>query len=138
MKTKFTFRSIAFMMAAFILASCAMGKGDRRNNNLEQAVLTRLDTIPNVEYVGMSDVHTLDNDSLQSVVIYYVTDSVGNRIERNSRVTTNYDCSEIFAWEDLDSTVLEDTKQMVSKKLEEKGINMDGSLIDALIELKKR
>lgn len=138
MKTKFTFRSIAFMMAAFILASCAMSKGDRRNNNLEQAVLTRLDTIPNVEYVGMSDVHTLDNDSLQSVVIYYVTDSVGNRIERNSRVTTNDDCSEIFAWEDLDSTVLEDTKQMVSKKLEEKGINMDGSLIDALIELKKR
>lgn len=138
MKTKLTFRSIAFMMVASILASYAMGKGDRRNNNLEQAVLTRLDTIPNVEYVGMSNVHTLDNDSLQSVVIYYVTDSVGNRIEHNSRVTTNDDCSEIFAWEDLDSTVLEDTKQMVSKKLEEKGINMDGSLIDALIELKKR
>lgn len=137
MKTKFSILSIAFLMAVSLLASCSMGKGDRRDSNLEQAVLTRLDSISNVEYVGMSDVHTLDGNRLQSVVIYYVTDSIGNRIEQNARVTTNDDCSEVFAWEDLDSNILGETKQMVSDKLEAKGINMDGSLIDALIELKK-
>lgn len=137
MKTKFSILSIAFLMAVSLLASCSMGKGDRRDSNLEQAVLTRLDSIPNVEYVGMSDVHTLDGNRLRSVVIYYVTDSIGNRIERNARVTTNDDCSEVFAWEDLDSSVLGETKQKVTDKLEEKGINLDGSLIDALIELKK-
>ena len=137
MKTKFSILSIAFLMAVSLLASCSMGKGDRRDSNLEQAVLTRLDSISNVEYVGMSDVHTLDGNRLQSVVIYYVTDSIGNRIERNARVTTNEDYSEVFAWEDLDSSVLGETKQKVSDKLEEKGINLDDSLIDALIELKK-
>ena len=94
MKTKFTILPIAFLTAASLLASCSMGKGDRR-------------------------------------------DSIGNRIERNARVTTNDDCSEVFTWEDLDSSVLGETKQKVSDKLEEKGINLDGSLIDALIELKK-
>ena len=93
---------------------------------------------PNVEYVGVSDVHTLDDNRLQSVVIYYVTDSIGNRVERNAQVTINEDCSEIFVWEDLDSNVLGETMQTVSDKLEEKGIYMDRSLIDALIELKKR
>lgn len=137
MKTKFKILSIAFLMTAYTFASCSIGKGDRRDSNLEQAVLTRLDSISNVEYVGMSDVHTLADNRLQSVVIYYVTDSIGNRIERNASVTTNDDCSEVFAWEDLDSHVLGETKQMVCDKLEEKGINMDGSLIDALIELKK-
>ena len=137
MKTKFTILSISFLMAASLFASCSMGKGDRRDSNLEQAVLTRLDSISNVEYVGMSDVHTIDGNRLQSVVIYYVTDSIGNRIERNARVTTNEDYSEVFAWEDLDSNVLGETKQMVCDKLEEKGINLDGSLIDSLIELKK-
>jgi len=137
MKTKFTILSISFLMAVSLFASCSMGKGDRRDSNLEQAVLTRLDSISNVEYVGMSDVHTIDGNRLQSVVIYYVTDSIGNRIEQNARVTTNDDCSEVFAWEDLDSNILGETKQMVSDKLEAKGINMDGSLIDALIELKK-
>ena len=132
MKTKFTILSISFLMAVSLFASCSMGKGDRRDSNLEQAVLTRLDSISNVEYVGMSDVHTIDGNRLQSVVIYYVTDSIGNRIERNARVTTNEDYSEVFAWEDLG-----ETKQMVSDKLEEKGINLDGSLIDSLIELKK-
>ena len=137
MKTKFTILSISFLMAASLFASCSMGKGDRRDSNLEQAVLTRLDSISNLEYEGHSDVHTIDGNRLQSVVIYYVTDSIGNRIERNARVTTNEDYSEVFAWEDLDSNVLGETKQMVSDKLEEKGINLDGSLIDSLIELKK-
>ena len=67
-----------------------------------------------------------------------MADSVGNRIERNARVTANDDCSEVFAWEDLDSNVLGETKRMISGKLEEKGIDMDGSLIDALLELKKQ
>ncbi len=138
MKTEPTLFSIAFLTVSFLLASCSMGKGDRRDSNLEQAVLTRLDSIPNVEYVGVSDIHTLDDNRLQSVVIYYVTDSIGNRVERNARVTINEDCSEIFVWEELDSNVLGETKQTVSDNLEGKGIYMDRSLIDALIELKKR
>lgn len=138
MKTESALFCIAFLTASFLLASCSMDKGDRRDSNLEQAVLTRLDSIPNVEYVGVSDVHTLYDNRLQSVVIYYVTDSIGNRVERNAQVTINEDCSEIFVWEDLDSNVLGETKQTVSDKLEEKGIYMDRSLIDALIELKKR
>lgn len=64
--------------------------------------------------------------------------STGNKVEHNARVTTNDDCSEVYTWEELDSNVLGDTKQMISYKLEEKGIDMDGSIIDALIELKKR
>lgn len=138
MKTKITFCTIVFLMVAFLLASCSMGKGDRRDRNLEQAVLTRLDSIPDVEYVGMSDVKALEDNRLQAVIIYYVADSAGNRIERNARVTANDDCSEVFAWEDLDSNVLGETKRMISDKLEEKGIDMDDSLIDALLELKKR
>lgn len=138
MKTESALFCIAFLTASFLLASCSMDKGDRRDSNLEQAVLTRLDSIPNVEYVGVSDVHTLNDNRLQSVVIYYVTDSIGNRVERNAQVTINEDCSEIFVWEDLDSNVLGETMQTVSDKLEEKGIYMDRSLIDALIELKKR
>ena len=138
MKTESALFCIAFLTASFLLASCSMDKGDRRDSNLEQAVLTRLDSIPNVEYVGVSDVHTLEDNRLQSVVIYYVTDSIGNRVERNAQVTINEDCSEIFVWEDLDSNVLGETMQTVSDKLEEKGIYMDRSLIDALIELKKR
>ena len=128
MKTESALFCIAFLTASFLLASCSMDKGDRRDSNLEQAVLTRLDSIPNVEYVGVSDVHTLDDNRLQSVVIYYVTDSIGNRVERNAQVTINEDCSEIFVWEDLDSNVLGETMQTVR----------DRSLIDALIELKKR
>ena len=138
MKTESALFCIAFLTASFLLASCSMDKGDRRDSNLEQAVLTRLDSIPNVEYVGVSDVHTLDDNRLQSVVIYYVTDSIGNRVERNAQVTINEDCSEINVWEELDSNVHRETKQTVSHKLEEKGIYMDRSLIDALIELKKR
>ena len=138
MKTESALFCIAFLTASFLLASCSMDKGDRRDSNLEQAVLTRLDSIPNVEYVGVSDVHTLDGNRLQSVGIYCVTDSIGNRVERNAQVTINEDCSEIFVWEDLDSNVLGETMQTVSDKLEEKGIYMDRSLIDALIELKKR
>lgn len=138
MKTEFTTcNSIVFLVVALLLASCSMGNGDRRDKNLEQAVLTRLDSIPGLEYVGMSDVHPLDDNRLQTVVIYYVADSTGNRIERNARVTTNDDCSEIYAWEDLDSGVLGEVRKIVSDKFKEKGIDMDGSLIDALIELKK-
>lgn len=138
MKKKTISLSIAIFMATLLLSSCSMGKGDIRDRNLEQAALTRLDSIPNVEYVGMSDVRTLDDNRLQTVIIYYVADSVGNKTEHNARITANEDCSEIYSWEDLDTKVLEDTKQKVTDKLVEKGINIDYSLIDKLIELKKR
>ena len=72
------------------------------------------------------------------MIICYVTDSAGNRTEYNARVTTNDDCSEIYSWEEMDTHVLGDVKQKVNDKMGEKGIDMDGSLIDALIELRKK
>lgn len=67
-----------------------------------------------------------------------MTDSVGNKTERNARVTATGDGSEILSWEDLDSNILSDAKQKITDKMEEKGINIDGSLINALIEIKKQ
>lgn len=71
-------------------------------------------------------------------MIYNVPDSAGNMVEHNARVTTNGDGSEIYTWEDLECRVLGEIKQKVSDKLEEKGINIDSSLIDAIIKLKRR
>lgn len=138
MKSKNCISIIFGLMATLVVCSCSMGKGDLRDRNLERAMLEHLDTIPNIQYVGMSDVHDLDDGKVQAVVIYYVPDSVGNKVERNVRVTTNDDCRVIFTWEDLDSQVLGDIKKEATDKLEENGIDLDGSLIDALIELKKR
>lgn len=138
MKKKITLLSIALSMALLAFTSCSIGKGGQKDRNLEQAMLAHLDSVANVSYVGMSDVRELGDNRLQAVIIYYVTDSVGNRAERNARVTANDDCSEILTWEDLDSEVLGDAKQMVVEKFEEKGVNIDDSLIDALIELKRR
>ncbi len=139
MKRKISMFAIAAMMTFAALSSCGFGqgKGDVRDRNLEQATLSRPDTIPNVEYVGMSDVHDT-NGGCNAVVIYYVTDSLGNKSERNARVTANDDCSEIYSWENLDCQVLGDVKQKVTDKMEEKGIDLDGSLIDALIEIKRK
>lgn len=119
------------------VASCSYGKGDIRNRNIEQTLSERLDSLPGIRYMGMSDTHELEGNRFQAVIIYYVTDAAGNRTERNARVTTNDDCSEIYTWEDLDSNVLGQTKQMISDKMEEKGIDLDENLIDFLIELKK-
>ncbi len=138
MKKKITLLSIALSMALLAFTSCSIGKGDQKDRNLEQAMLAHLDSVDNVSYVGMSDVRELGDNRLQAVIIYYVTDSVGNRAERNARVTANDDCSEILTWEDFDSEVLGDAKQMVVEKFEEKGVNIDDGLIDALIELKRR
>lgn len=38
----------------------------------------------------------------------------------------------------MDTHILGDVKQKVNDKMEEKGIDLDGSLIDALIELRKK
>ena len=140
MKQLFSILAIVILMASLSLTSCSFGsgKGDPRDKNLERVLLTRLDSIPNIEYVGMSDVHVLDDNRLQTVIIFYATDSIGNRIECNARVTVNNDCSEVYTWEDLDTKVLEEVKQKVSDKFEEKGINLDGSLIDELIKVKRR
>ncbi len=140
MKQLFSILAIVILMASLSITSCSFGsgKGDLRDKNLEHALLTRLDSIPGLEYVGMSDVNVLDDNRLQTVIIFYATDSIGNRIECNARVTANYDCSQIYTWEDLDLKVLEEVKQKVSDKFEEKGINLDGSLIDELIKLKRQ
>ena len=140
MKKLLTIPAIVIFMASITLTSCKLGngKGNQRDKNLEHALLSRLDSISCVVYMGMSDVHNLDDNRLQTIIIFYVKDSIGNREEHNVRVTTNNDCSEIYTWEDLDTKVLEDVKQKVSDKFEKKGIDIDGSLIDALIKLKRR
>lgn len=132
--------AIAVVMAHVALTSCGwgIGKGDARDRNIGEATIARLDSIPGLEYIGLADTHELEDGNFQAVVIYNVSDSVGNKIERNARVTTNPDGSEILEWEDLESEMLTDVKQKVSDKMEEKGIPLDGSLIDALIELKKK
>ena len=140
MKKKILMLAIAVIMAPTMLTSCGwnVGEGDKRDRNIGNATLNYLDSIPEVEYIGLADMHDLEDGKFQAVVIFNVTDAAGNKTERNARVTTNRDGSEILSWEDLDSNVLSDTKQKITDKMEEKGINLDGSLIDALIELKKQ
>lgn len=132
--------AIAVIMAHAALTSCGLGigKGDTRDRNIGEATLARLDSISGVEYVGLADTHELEDGTFQAVVIYNVSDSTGNKIERNARVVTTGNGSEILAWEDLECEVLTEVKQKVSEKMEEKGIPVDGSLIDALMELKKQ
>lgn len=137
---KFVTLAIAAIMAHAALTSCSwnMGQGDIRDRNIGNATLAYLDSISDVEYIGLADTRDLEDGNFQAVVIYNVIDSAGNKSERNARVITSGDGSEILAWEDVDSNVLSDTKQKISDKMEEKGINLDGNLIDALIELKKQ
>lgn len=138
METKCFILPLLFLMVSFAIASCSPRKGELRDRNLEQATLARLDSVPGIQYVGKSYARELDDDKFQTVIICYITDSVGNRTEYNARVTTNDDCSEIYSWEELNTHILSDVKQKVTDTMEEKGIDMDGSLIDALIELRKR
>lgn len=138
MKTKCFILPLLFLMVSFAIASCSPRKGELRDRNIEQATLARLDSVPGIQYVGKSYARELDDDKFQTVIICYITDSVGNRTEYNARVTTNDDCSEIYSWEELNTHILSDVKQKVTDTMEEKGIDMDGSLIDALIELRKR
>ena len=140
MKRKFFMLAIAVIMVQAILSSCGrvVGHGDKRDRNIEAATLNYLDSIPDVEYIGLADTHNLEDGKFQAVVIFNVTDADGNKTEHNARVTTNSDGSEILSWEDLGSNVLSDTKQKITDKMEEKGINLDGSLIDALIKIKKQ
>lgn len=103
MKTKNYILSILFLMVSIAITSCSPGKGYLRDRNLEQATLARLDSVPGIQYVGKSYARELDGDTFQTVIIYYATDSVGNRAEYNARVTTNDDCSEIYSWEEMDN-----------------------------------
>ncbi len=139
MKKKILMLAMAVIIAQAAVTSCGwnVGQGDKRDRNIGSATLNYLDSIPDIEYIGLADTRDLDNGQFQAIVIYKVTDSSGNKTERNARVTTNGDGSEIITWEDLDCSVLSDTKQKITEKMEEKGIDLDGSLIDALIELKK-
>jgi len=140
MKRKILMLAMAVIIAQAAVTSCGwdVGQGDKRDRNIGSATLNYLDSIPDVEYIGLADTRDLDNGQFQAVVIYNVTDSAGNKTERNARVTTNGDGSEIITWEDLDGCVLNETKQKITDKMEEKGLPLDGSLIDALIEIKKR
>ncbi len=125
-------------MAVATLKSCGLsaGQGDKRDRNIEIATLNYLDSIPGVAYIGLADTHDIEEGKFQAVIIYNVTDATGHKTEHNARVTTNRDGSEILSWEDLDSHILSDTKQKITDKMEEKGLPLDGSLIDALIQIK--
>ncbi len=140
MNKKIQMLAIASLMAFITLSSCGwnVGKGDMRDRNIGEAVLTHLDSIPHIEYVGLADTHDLGDGTFQAVAIYYVVDSLGNKTEHNARLTTNADGSEILEWEELGSHVLGDTKQKITDKMHQKGLDMDDSLIDALIDIKRR
>lgn len=141
MKKKIVMLAIALIMVPATLTSCGwnIGQGDQLAHNIGIATLNYLDTIPEVEYIGLADTHNLEDGKFQTVVIFNIPDAYGNKMERNARVTTNSDGSEILSWENLDSSVLSDTKQKITDKMEEKGIDfINGSLIDALIEIKKQ
>ena len=140
MKKKILMPAIAVILAQATLTSCDwnVGKGDNRDRNIGIATLNYLDSIPDVEYIGLADTHDLEDGKFQAVVIFNITDETGNKTERNARVVTTSDGSEILSWEDIDSRILSDTKQKIADKMEEKGINLDGSLIDALIEINKQ
>lgn len=140
MKRKILTLAIAIIMAQATLTSCGwnVGQGDKRDRNIGIATLDYLDSIPDVEYIGLADTHDLEDGKFQAIVIFNVNDATGNKTEHNARVITNSDGSEILSWEDLDSNVLSDSKQKINDKMKEKGINLDGSLIDALIDLKKQ
>lgn len=139
MKTKKLILALTISGALAGFPGCSMNidKGDIRDRNLEKGVVEYLDSVPGVEYVGMSDTHEIDGNQFQAVVIYYTVDTEGKKVERNALVTTNGECSVIYSWEDMDTRVIEDTKQKVAEKMEEYGISTDGSIIDALINLKK-
>ena len=140
MKKKSTILALIIVTAAIALPACFRdtGRNDTRDRNIEKAMLSYLDSIPGTEYIGLSDTRDLADGNFQAVIIYNVPDSTGNKVERNARVITNGDGSEIYSWDELDCHILEDVKQKVSDKFEEKGIGVDGSLIDALIALKRR
>lgn len=140
MKKKSSILALIIMTASIALPSClrGVGRSDMRDRNIEKAMLSYLDSIPGAKYIGLSDTRDLEDGNFQAVVIYKVPDSTGTNVERNARIVTNRDGSEIYSWNQLDCQVLEEVKQKVSNKFEEKGIGIDGSLIDALIELKRR
>lgn len=140
MKQKISIFPLTMMIAAIAISSCSgnIRKGDLRDSNIKRATLSYLDSIPEVEYVGMSDTHELPDNKFQAVVIFYTFDSIGNKIEHNSRVLTNDDCTTIHAWKDLDTKVLCDIQNNVSDKMEEKGISIDDNMIDAIINLKNK
>lgn len=140
MKKTISLAALISLAAYYCLSSCTLGigQGDVRDRNLEKALLSHLDSIEEVEYIGMSDIHDLDGNRFQAVLIYYVPDATGGKVERNVRVTSNKDGSEIYTWEDLDTRALENTKQLVNEKMEEHGINFDDSIIDTIIKLKKQ
>ncbi len=139
MKKKILMLAMAVIIAQAAVTSCGwnVGQGDKRDRNIGIATLNYLDSISDVEYIGLADTHDLDNGKFQAVVIYIVTDAAGNKTEHNARVITNMDGSEILSWEDLNSSVLSDARQKITEKMEEKGLPIDGSLIDALIDIKK-
>ncbi len=139
MSKTISIRAIAFMMASTMFFSCGnlSGKGDCRDRNLEHAVRSHFDSESGVEYVGMFDVKDVKG-GCSAGVIYYVADSLGNKVERNARVVGNDDFSKVYSWEDLNVQTLDEVKRKVTEEMKGAGINLDGSLIDALVELKKR
>ena len=82
MKKKISILAIGLAMVSVVLPSCSweIGKGDLRDRNLEKATLSYLACEDEVEYVGLSDPHDLEDNKFQVVVIYYYTDSLGSMI----------------------------------------------------------
>ena len=67
MKRKIIILSIALAIVNFLFPSCRMGLGDQRDRNLELVMMAYLDSVPEFEYIGMSDTYDLDGDRFQAV-----------------------------------------------------------------------
>ena len=88
MKRKILTLAIAIIMAQATLTSCGwnVGQGDKRDRNIGIATLDYLDSIPDVEYIGLADTHDLEDGKFQAIVIFNVNDATGNKTEHNARV----------------------------------------------------
>lgn len=140
MKSKYSISALILVIAVIFISSCSGTKGTERdrNSNLEKAVRIHYDDVLDIHYIGMSYKIELKDGKFLGVIIYSVTDSIGNQTKRRARVTMNHDCTEIYSWEELYTDCPHDVKYFVKENQYEESINpIDGSLIDAVIELRK-
>ncbi len=71
MKKKILMLAMAVIIAQAAVTSCGcnIGMGDKRDRNIGSATLNYLDSIPDVEYIGLADTRDLDNGQFQAIVI---------------------------------------------------------------------
>lgn len=161
MKSKFFFLGLALLTASFFTTSCSLsvGEGDIRERNIEKSMLKYIASHPavstkniavksgvrgdnfasnsKIEYVGLADCHEVTGGRFEGMIVYFATDSLGHKAEHNVRIVTNFDGKEIYSWDELDTKIVAETKEQMSEKMKEEGLPIDGSVIDAILKLKR-